>query len=105
MFLANFSYCFTFKNKPSCLFKHFESSDITVVKKKSLLKVYYLSLLQSNLSIADTWGSSRKCMLWPGVPYIGLQEVFKGNIKYSILRKLLPAKIIGKRLIYELREI
>ena len=41
MFFANFIFCcFKFENTPSCSFKCFESSDIILVKKKSLLKVY-----------------------------------------------------------------
>ena len=32
--------CFTFKNTPICSFKYFERSDVIVVKKKSLSKVY-----------------------------------------------------------------
>ena len=31
---------FTFKNTSSCLFKYFESSDVIVVKEKSLLKIF-----------------------------------------------------------------
>ena len=32
--------CFTSKSTPSCSFKYFESSDVIVVKKKSLSEVY-----------------------------------------------------------------
>ena len=32
--------CFIFKNTTTCTFKYFESSDVIVVMKKSLLKVY-----------------------------------------------------------------
>ena len=39
-------YCFKFKNTPSSSFKYLESSDVTVVKIKSLLKV--LLFLRSN---------------------------------------------------------
>ena len=39
MFLANFVLVVS-QNTPSCSFKYFESSDVIVVKKKSLLKVY-----------------------------------------------------------------
>ena len=31
---------FTFKKAPSCSFKYIESSDVVVIKKKNLLKVY-----------------------------------------------------------------
>ena len=34
--------CFTFENTPSCSFKYFESCDVIVLKKKSLLKVSVL---------------------------------------------------------------
>ena len=41
MFLANFIFVVApSKNTTSCSFKYFESSDVIVVKKKSLLKVY-----------------------------------------------------------------
>ena len=45
-------YRFTFKNTPSYSFKYLESSDVIVVKKKSLLKGYLFSLLlYSNLCL------------------------------------------------------
>ena len=38
MILSNFIFAaFTFKNTPSCSFKYFKSSDVIVVKIKSLL--------------------------------------------------------------------
>ena len=39
MFLANFVFVVSYFKTPSCSFKYFESYDVIIVKKKSLLSL------------------------------------------------------------------
>ena len=51
MFWANFIFAVShLKIYPAVQLKYFRSSDVIAVKKKSLLKVYYLSLFLSSNS-------------------------------------------------------